>query len=149
MTGWRCSASKAQAACEHLEWSLSRKLTPSVSKPHSLAHVEHENIAGTEHLQQGIFVELCLSGWICLGFPAIHTDCVTDAAILTAAAMLKAGRTPRLHRAALCQLQSFLPPCSTLTASSPTHTQRHRRASVRVTAPGHGSMFPQRTIMKL
>lgn len=91
--------------------------------------------------------ELCLSGWIYLGFPAIRTNCVTDAAILTAAAMLKAGRTPRQHRAALCQLQSFLPPCSTLTASSPA--QRHRHASLRVTAAGHGRVFPQRTIMKL
>lgn len=42
------------------------------------------------------------------------------AAILTAAAMLRAGRAPRLHRAALCQLRSFLPPCSPLTASSPS-----------------------------
>lgn len=31
----------------------------------------------------------------------IPTDCLTDAAMLTAAAMLKAGRAPRLHRAAL------------------------------------------------
>lgn len=109
----------------------------------------NQNVQGTEHLRQGIFAELCLSGWICLGFPATHTNCITDTAILTAATMLKAGRTPRLHRAALCQLQSFLPPCSTLTASSPTHTQRYRRASLCVTAPGHGSMLPQRTIMKL
>lgn len=81
-----------------------------------------QNIHRTEHLWQEIFVEICLSGWICLGFPAVHIDCITDAAILTAAAMLKAGRTPRLHRAARCQLQSFLPPCSALTASSTTHT---------------------------